>query len=173
MFDIFSLFSRLSTLSLRAVFSFSDQYCPARRTLAASQVQRRSAEQIFACFNACQHNALQQAYARRQQNAMHLHGRILRAYRLAFIAQQFYDLAELASLIIWGYSWTAAVPVTIMLILPIISDAAAIVTAGIAYYRRQSMLSLLSIIFSIAALALYYILRTMMQFSLGWLDPII
>ena len=84
-----------------------------------------------------------------------------------------YDLAELASLIIWGYSWTAAVPVTIMLVLPIISDAAAIVTAGIAYYRRQSMLSLLSIIFSIAALALYYILRTMMQFSLGWLDPII
>ena len=44
---------------------------------------------------------------------------------------------------------------------------------AIAYYRRQSMLSLLSIIFSIAALALYYILRTMMQFSLGWLDPII
>ena len=84
-----------------------------------------------------------------------------------------YDLAELASLIIWGYSWTAAVPVTIMLVLPIISDAVAIVISGIAYYRRQSMLSLLSIIFSIAALALYYILRTMMQFSLGWLDPII
>ena len=84
-----------------------------------------------------------------------------------------YDLAELASLIIWGYSWTAAVPVTIMLLLPVISDAVAIIIAGIGYYRRQSTLSLLSIIFSIAALALYYILRTMMQFSLGWLDPII
>ena len=84
-----------------------------------------------------------------------------------------YDLAELASLIVWGYSWTAAVPVTIMLILPIISDALAIVFSGIAYYRRQSMLSLMSIIFSIAALALYYILRIMMQFSLGWMDPII
>lgn len=84
-----------------------------------------------------------------------------------------YDLAELASLIIWGYSWTAAVPVTIMLLLPILSDVVCIIASGIGYYRRQSMLSLLGIIFSIAALALYYILRTMMQFSLGWLDPII
>lgn len=84
-----------------------------------------------------------------------------------------YDLAELASLIIWGYSWTAAVPVTIMLMLPILSDVVCIIVAGIGYYRRQSTLSLLAIIFSIAALALYYILRTMMQFSLGWLDPII
>ena len=63
--------------------------------------------------------------------------------------------------------------VTIMLLLPILSDAMCIVIAGIRYYRRQSMFALLGIIFSIAALALYYILRTMMQFSLGWLDPII
>ena len=33
-----------------------------------------------------------------------------------------YDLAELASLIIWGYSWASMVPSTIMLILPIVSD---------------------------------------------------
>lgn len=84
-----------------------------------------------------------------------------------------YDLAELASLIIWGYSQMAAVPVTIMLLLPILSDVVCIVIAGIRYYRRQNMFALLGIIFSIAALALYYILRTMMQFSLGWLDPII
>lgn len=36
-----------------------------------------------------------------------------------------YDLAELASLIIGGYSWATMVPSTIMLILPIVSDVAA------------------------------------------------
>ena len=35
-----------------------------------------------------------------------------------------YDLAELASLIIGGYSWATMVPSTIMLILPIVSDVA-------------------------------------------------
>ena len=79
-----------------------------------------------------------------------------------------YDLAELASLIIGGYSWATMVPSTIMLILPIVSDV-----AGIGYYRRQSVLALMGLIFSIAALALYYILRVMMQFSLGWLEPAI
>ena len=77
-----------------------------------------------------------------------------------------YDLAELASLIIGGYSWATMVPSTIMLILPI-------VVAGVRYYRRQSVLALMGLIFSIAALALYYILRVMMQFSLGWLEPAI
>ena len=72
-----------------------------------------------------------------------------------------YDLAELASLIIGGYSWATMVPSTIMLILPIVSDVAGIV------------LALMGLIFSIAALALYYILRVMMQFSLGWLEPAI
>ena len=72
-----------------------------------------------------------------------------------------YDLAELASLIIGGYSWATMVPSTIMLILPIVSDVAGIVVAGVRYYRRQSVL------------ALYYILRVMMQFSLGWLEPAI
>ena len=76
-----------------------------------------------------------------------------------------YDLAELASLIIGGYSWATMVPSTIMLILPIVSD--------VRYYRRQSVLALMGLIFSIAALALYYILRVMMQFSLGWLEPAI
>ncbi len=84
-----------------------------------------------------------------------------------------YDLAELASLIIWGYSWATMVPSTIMLILPIVSDVVAIVVAGVRYYRRQSVLSLMGLIFSIAALALYYILRVMMHFSLGWLEPAI
>ena len=84
-----------------------------------------------------------------------------------------YDLAELASLIIGGYSWATMVPSTIMLILPIVSDVAGIVTAGVRYYRRQSVLALMGLIFSIAALALYYILRVMMQFSLGWLEPAI
>ena len=84
-----------------------------------------------------------------------------------------YDLAELASLIIWGYSWATMVPSTIMLILPIISDVVGIVVAGVRYYRRQSVLSLMGLIFSIAALALYYILRTMLHFSLGWLEPAI
>ena len=65
-----------------------------------------------------------------------------------------YDLAELASLIIG-------------------SDVAGIVVAGVRYYRRQSVLALMGLIFSIAALALYYILRVMMQFSLGWLEPAI
>ena len=82
-----------------------------------------------------------------------------------------YDLAELASLIIGGYSWATMVPSTIMLILPIVSDVAGIVVAGVRYYRRQSVLALMGLIFSIAALALYYILRVMMQFSLGWLEP--
>ena len=66
-----------------------------------------------------------------------------------------YDLAELASLIIWGYSWATMVPSTIMLILPIISDVVAIVVAGVRYYRRQSVLSVMGLIFSSAALALY------------------
>ena len=79
-----------------------------------------------------------------------------------------YDLAELASLIIGGYSWS-----TIMLILPIVSDVAGIVVAGVRYYRRQGVLALMGLIFSIAALALYYILRIMMHFSLGWLEPAI
>lgn len=83
-----------------------------------------------------------------------------------------YDLAELASLIIVGYSWATMVPSTIMLILPIVSDVAAIVVAGVRYYRRQSLLALMGLIFSIAALALYYILRTMLHFSLGWLEPV-
>ena len=83
-----------------------------------------------------------------------------------------YDLAELASLIIGGYSWATMVPSTIMLILPIVSDVAAIVVAGVRYYRRQSLLALMGLIFSIAALALYYILRTMLHFSLGWLEPV-
>ena len=50
---------------------------------------------------------------------------------------------------------------------------AGIVVAGVRYYRRQSVLALMGLIFSIAALALYYILRVMMQFSLGWLEPAI
>lgn len=83
-----------------------------------------------------------------------------------------YDLAELASLIIGGYSWATMVPSTIMLILPIVSDVAAIVVAGVRYYRRQSLLALMGLIFSIAALALYYVLRTMLHFSLGWLEPV-
>ena len=83
-----------------------------------------------------------------------------------------YDLAELASLIIGGYSWATMVPSTIMLILPIVSDVAAIVVAGVRYYRRQSLLALMGLIFSIAALARYYILRTMLHFSLGWLEPV-
>ena len=83
-----------------------------------------------------------------------------------------YDLAELASLIIGGYSWATMVPSTIMLILPIVSDVAAIVVAGVRYYRRQSLLALMGLIFSISALALYYILRTMLHFSLGWLEPV-
>ena len=84
-----------------------------------------------------------------------------------------YDLAELASLIIGGYSWATMVPSTIMLILPIVSDVVAMVVAGVRYYRRQSVLALMGLIFSIAALALYYLLRVMMQFSLGWLEPAI
>ena len=84
-----------------------------------------------------------------------------------------YDMAELALLIIGGYSWATMVPSTIMLILPIVSDVAGIVVAGVRYYRRQSVLALMGLIFSIAALALYYILRVMMQFSLGWLEPAI
>lgn len=84
-----------------------------------------------------------------------------------------YDLAELASLIIGGYSWATMVPSTIMLILPIVSDVVSIIISGVRYYRRQSVLALIGMIFSIAALALYYILRTMLQFSLGWLEPAI
>ena len=84
-----------------------------------------------------------------------------------------YDLAELASLIIGGYSWATMVPSTIMLILPIVSDVVGIIVAGVRYYRRQSVLALMGVIFSIAALALYYILRVMMRFSLGWLEPAI
>lgn len=84
-----------------------------------------------------------------------------------------YDLAELASVIIGGYSWATMVPSTIMLVLPIISAVAAIVVAGMRYYRRQNVLSLMGMISSIASLALYYILRTMLQFSLGWLEPAI
>ena len=84
-----------------------------------------------------------------------------------------YDLAELASLIIGGYSWATMVPSTIMLILPIVSDVVAMVVAGVRYYRRQGVLALMGLIFSIAALALYYILRIMMHFSLGWLEPAI
>lgn len=84
-----------------------------------------------------------------------------------------YDLAELASLIIGGYSWATMVPSTIMLILPIVSDVVSIAISGVRYYRRQSVLALMGMIFSIAALALYYILRTMLQFSLGWLEPAI
>ena len=84
-----------------------------------------------------------------------------------------YDLAELASLIIWGYSWASMVPSTIMLILPIVSDVVGIVVAGVRYYRRQSVLALMGLIFSIGALALYYILRIVMHFSLGWLEPAI
>ena len=83
-----------------------------------------------------------------------------------------YDLAELASLIIGGYSWATMVPSTIMLILPIVSDEVGIVVAGVRSYRRQSVLALMGLIFSIAALALYYILRTMLHFSLGWLEPV-
>ena len=84
-----------------------------------------------------------------------------------------YDLAELASLIIGGYSWATMVPSTIMLILPIVSDVVGIIVAGVRYYRRQSVLALMGLIFSIAARALYYILRVMMRFSLGWLEPAI
>ena len=84
-----------------------------------------------------------------------------------------YDLAELASLIIGGYSWATMVPSTIMLILPIVSDVVGIIVAGVRYYRRQSVLALMGLIFSITALALYYILRVMMRFSLGWLEPAI
>lgn len=82
-----------------------------------------------------------------------------------------YDLAELASLIIWGYSWAAALPMTVMMILPVISAAVGIVVASVRYYRRQSVLSLMGLIFSITALALYYLLRMVLQFSLGWMDP--
>ena len=84
-----------------------------------------------------------------------------------------YDLAELASLIIGGYSWATMVPSTIMLILPIVSDVVGIIVAGVRYYRRQSVLALMGLIFSIGALALYYILRIVMHFSLGWLEPAI
>ena len=38
---------------------------------------------------------------------------------------------------------------------------------------NENCVVLMGLIFSIAALALYYILRVMMHFSLGWLEPAI
>lgn len=81
-----------------------------------------------------------------------------------------YDLAQLASLTIWGYGWTSFLPMTVMLVLPIVSDVIAIAIAAVRYYRRQSLMAMLGIIFDMAALAIYWFLRVQMQFSLGWLS---
>lgn len=81
-----------------------------------------------------------------------------------------YDLAELASLIIWGYGWTSYLPMTIMLILPVVSDVVGIAIAAWRYYRRQGILAMLGIIFDMAALAIYWYLRLQIHFSLGWLS---
>ena len=81
-----------------------------------------------------------------------------------------YDLAQLASLTIWGYGWTSFLPMTIMLILPVVSDVVAIVIAAVRYYRRQNLMAMLGIIFDMAALAIYWFLRLQINFSLGWLS---
>lgn len=81
-----------------------------------------------------------------------------------------YDLAQLASLTIWGYGWTSFLPMTIMLILPVVSDVVGIVIAAVRYYRRQNVMAMLGIIFDMAALAIYWFLRLQINFSLGWLS---
>lgn len=81
-----------------------------------------------------------------------------------------YDLAALASLTIWGYGWTAFLPMNIMLILPIVSDVVGAAVASVRYYRRQNVMTLLGLMFDIVALALYWFLRIQLNFSLGWIS---
>ena len=66
--------------------------------------------------------------------------------------------------------WIGFLPMSILLLLPYVSDAVGVVVAAVRFHRRGRTRALLGLIFSLGAAALYYMLRFQMQFTLSRLQ---
>lgn len=83
---------------------------------------------------------------------------------------------DLASLLVAAFTaarynpWISFLPMSILLLLPYVSDAIGVVVAAVRFHRRGRTRALLGLIFSLGAAALYYMLRFQMQFTLSRLQ---
>lgn len=83
---------------------------------------------------------------------------------------------DLASLLVAAFTaarynpWISFLPMSILLLLPYVSDAVGVVVAAVRFHRRGRTRALLGLIFSLGAAALYYMLRFQMQFTLSRLQ---
>lgn len=83
---------------------------------------------------------------------------------------------DVASLLVAAFTaarynpWISFLPMSILLLLPYVSDAVGVVVAAVRFHRRGRTRALLGLIFSLGAAALYYMLRFQMQFTLSRLQ---
>ena len=82
-----------------------------------------------------------------------------------------YDLASL--LVAARYNpWISFLPMSILLLLPYVSDAVGVVVAAVRFHRRGRTRALLGLIFSLSSAPLYYMLRFQLHFALSQLKNI-
>ncbi len=76
-------------------------------------------------------------------------------------------LAGAITFYLLGYEgWDGILVVFVLLLLPIVSDIIAIVIASVRYTRRRQAVTLLGLIFSIAAIPLYWFIRIVLKYDL-------
>lgn len=85
---------------------------------------------------------------------------------------------DLASLLVAAFTaarynpWISFLPMSILLLLPYVSDAVGVVVAAVRFHRRGRTRALLGLIFSLGSAPLYYMLRIQLHFTLSQLKNI-
>lgn len=85
---------------------------------------------------------------------------------------------DLASLLVAAFTaarynpWISFLPMSILLLLPYVSDAVGVVVAAVRFRRRGRTRALLGLIFSLGSAPLYYMLRFQLHFTLSQLKNI-
>jgi hypothetical protein len=85
---------------------------------------------------------------------------------------------DLASLLVAAFTaarynpWISFLPMSILLLLPYVSDAVGVVVAAVRFPRRGRTRALLGLIFSLSSAPLYYMLRFQLHFTLSQLKNI-
>ena len=85
---------------------------------------------------------------------------------------------DLASLLVAAFTaarynpWIGFLPMSILLLLPYVSDAIGVVVAAVRFRRRGRTRALLGLIFSLGSAPLYYMLRFQLHFTLSQLKNI-
>lgn len=85
---------------------------------------------------------------------------------------------DLASLLVAAFTaarynpWVSFLPMSILLLLPYVSDAVGVVVAAVRFHRRGRTRALLGLIFSLSSAPLYYMLRFQLHFTLSQLKNI-